>query len=115
MVLITFFMIYLFTIKSVLILKTGQVIDNQLITSYYRHLFRLPQRFFDSMKTGEIISRINDAVKIRGFINDAAIGIFVNIMVVFFSFSTMGTYPRKYSAPHRKVNERKNLTIGEFP
>jgi len=89
MVLITFFMIYLFTIKSVLILKTGQVIDNQLITSYYRHLFRLPQRFFDSMKTGEIISRINDAVKIRGFINDAAIGIFVNIMVVFFSFSTM--------------------------
>jgi len=41
------------------------------------------------MKTGEIISRINDAVKIRGFINDAAVGILVNILVVLFSFFTM--------------------------
>ena len=89
MVLITLIMIYLFAIRSVIVLKTGQVIDNQLIISYYRHLFRLPQRFFDSMKTGEIISRINDAVKIRGFINDAAIGILVNTLVVIFSFSTM--------------------------
>jgi len=89
MVLITLLMIYLFAIRSVIVLKTGQVIDNQLIISYYRHLFRLPQRFFDSMKTGEIISRINDAVKIRGFINDAAIGILVNILVVLFSFLTM--------------------------
>ncbi len=89
MVLITLMMIYLFTIRSVIVLKTGQVLDNQLIISYYRHLFKLPQRFFDSMKTGEIISRINDAIKIRGFINDAAIGILINILVVIFSFSTM--------------------------
>jgi ATP-binding cassette subfamily B protein len=89
MVLISLMMVYLFAIRSVIVLKTGQVIDNQLIISYYRHLFSLPQRFFDSMKTGEIISRINDAVKIRGFINDAAIGILVNILIVLFSFFTM--------------------------
>jgi len=89
MVLIVLFMIYLYFVKSVITLKTGQVIDNQLISSYYRHIFRLPQQFFSSMKTGEIISRINDAVKIRGFINDAVIGILVNMMIVVFSFSTM--------------------------
>ncbi len=86
---ITLMMIYLSVTKNMIMLKSGQVIDNQLIASYYRHLFRLPQRFFDSMKTGEIISRINDAVKIRGFINDAAIGILVNLLILLFSFGTM--------------------------
>ncbi len=82
-------MLFFSALKSVLMLKTGQVIDNQLIVSYYRHLFSLPQRFFDSMKSGEILSRINDAVKIRTFINDSAVGIMVNIMILLFSFTTM--------------------------
>lgn len=89
MVLIVLVMIYLFFVRSVITLKTGQVIDNQLIASYYRHIFRLPQQFFSSMRTGEIISRISDAVKIRGFINDSIIGILVNAMIVIFSFTCM--------------------------
>ncbi|RPI46458.1 MAG: peptidase C39, partial [Bacteroidetes bacterium] len=89
MVLITLLMVYLQVIRQVIVLRTGQVIDNQLITSYYRHLFRLPQRFFDSMRTGEIISRINDAIKIRGFINDAVTSLVVNCLVVIFSFLLM--------------------------
>ncbi|MEN8202271.1 MAG: peptidase domain-containing ABC transporter [Bacteroidota bacterium] len=89
MVLIVLLMIYLFMVRSVITLKTGQIIDNQLIASYYRHIFRLPQQFFNSMKTGEIISRISDAVKIRGFINDSIIGILVNAMIVIFSFTCM--------------------------
>ena len=89
MICITLVMIFLSVSKNVIMLKTGQVIDNQLIASYYRHLFSLPQRFFDSMKTGEIISRINDAVKIRSFINDSATGILVNFLILLFSFITM--------------------------
>ncbi len=89
MIIVALVMIYLIIVKNIITLKTGQVIDNQLIASYYRHIFSLPQKFFDSMKTGEIISRISDAVKIRGFINDAVIGILVNIMIVLFSFTTM--------------------------
>lgn len=89
MLIIICLMLFLSAMKNVLMLKSGQVIDNQLIASYYRHLFRLPQRFFDSMKSGEILSRINDAVKIRAFINDVAIGIMVNALIIIFSFSTM--------------------------
>jgi ATP-binding cassette subfamily B protein len=57
--------------QSVFTLKTGQLIDARLILGYYKHLLKLPQRFFDTMQTGEIISRINDAVKIRAFINNS--------------------------------------------
>ncbi|CEJ70767.1 Lactococcin-G-processing and transport ATP-binding protein LagD [Chryseobacterium oranimense G311] len=78
--------------KSVLVLQTGQKMDKHLILGYYKHLLKLPQRFFDTMKVGEIISRVNDAVKIRTFINDVSIQIFVNIFIIIFSFALMFTY-----------------------
>lgn len=78
--------------KSVLILRTGQLMDAKLILGYYKHLLKLPQRFFDTMQIGEITSRINDAVKIRAFINDVAINVVVNIFIVVLSFALMFTY-----------------------
>lgn len=80
------------TLKSIFILKTGQQIDAKLILGYYKHLLTLPQRFFDTMRVGEIISRINDAVKIRVFINEMALDILVNCFVVLFSFALMFSY-----------------------
>lgn len=76
-------------------MKTGQKIDLRLILGYYKHLLTLPQRFFDTMRVGEIISRINDAVKIRAFINDTAISLLVNVFIVFFSFALMFLYSWK--------------------
>ena len=92
MVLILLVQVFISVIKSVLVLQTGQKIDKYLILGYYKHLLKLPQRFFDTMKVGEIISRVNDAVKIRVFINDVSIQIFVNIFIVIFSFALMFTY-----------------------
>jgi ABC-type bacteriocin transporter len=80
------------TIKSVMVLQTGQRIDKYLILGYYKHLLSLPQRFFDTMKVGEIISRVNDAVKIRAFINDVAIQAVVNVLIILFSFALMFSY-----------------------
>ncbi|MCK5402203.1 MAG: peptidase domain-containing ABC transporter [Flavobacteriaceae bacterium] len=84
--------VYIGSKKSVFVLKTGQLIDAKLILGYYKHLLRLPQRFFDTMQIGEITSRISDAVKIRAFINNVAIDMLVNIFIVIFSFSLMFTY-----------------------
>lgn len=78
--------------KTIFTLRTGQQIDAGLILGYYKHLLRLPQQFFDNMRAGEIISRINDAVKIRTFINDVSSNLAINIFVVFFSFALMFTY-----------------------
>ena len=78
--------------KSIMVMKTGQLIDAKLILGYYKHLLRLPQRFFDTMQIGEITSRISDAVKIRAFINEVAIDLIVNVFIVVFSFALMFTY-----------------------
>lgn len=92
MIVILLFQIFIGAMKSVLVLQTGQKMDKHLILGYYKHLLKLPQRFFDTMKVGEIISRVNDAVKIRTFINDVSIQIFVNIFIIIFSFALMFTY-----------------------
>ncbi len=89
---ILFFQLFIGVTKTIFILKTGQKIDAQLILGYYKHLLKLPQRFFDTMRVGEIISRINDAVKIRQFINDTMISLIVNILIVIFAFALMFTY-----------------------
>jgi ATP-binding cassette subfamily B protein len=78
--------------KTVLVMKTGQLIDAQLILGYYTHIMNLPQRFFDTMRIGEIISRINDAIKIRNFINETALEILVNSLVIVFTVALMFTY-----------------------
>lgn len=89
------FRVVIGSLKSVLILKTGQKIDAELILGYYKHLMSLPQKFFDSMKVGEIISRVNDAVKIRAFINDVALDLVVNVLIILFSFTLLFIYSWK--------------------
>lgn len=78
--------------KDVFLIKSGQQIDARLILGYYKHLLRLPQQFFDTMRVGEIISRINDAVKIRTFINGVSLSLTVNALIIVFSFALMFSY-----------------------
>lgn len=92
MILILIFQVFIGTFKTIIGLQTGQHIDAKLILGYYKHLLQLPQRFFDTMRVGEIISRVNDAVKIRMFINDVALSVVVNIMIVSFSILLMFFY-----------------------
>ena len=95
MLIIVVFQILLGINQTLFMLKTGQKIDTRLILGYYKHLLKLPQRFFDTMRVGEIISRINDAVKIRSFINDVSISLTVNMFIVLFSFALMFIYSWK--------------------
>lgn len=92
MVVILLIKVFIGTFKDVFLIKTGQQIDARLILGYYKHLLKLPQQFFDTMRVGEIISRINDAVKIRAFINGVALSLAVNVLIVIFSFGIMFTY-----------------------
>jgi ATP-binding cassette subfamily B protein len=84
--------VYLGSAKNRLGLRAGQKMDAALILGYYRHLLRLPQRFFDTMRVGEVISRVNDAVKIRAFINGTSLDLAVNVLVIAFSFALMLLY-----------------------
>lgn len=95
MILILILRIFIGSTKSIFALKTGQKIDATLILGYYKHLMKLSQQFFDTMRVGEIISRVNDAVKIRHFINDVSLELIVNILIVCFTMLLMFIYSWK--------------------
>ncbi len=72
-----------------LLLIVSQKIDVQLILGYYRHILTLPQQFFDMRRVGEIISRVNDAGRIREAIGGATLVILVDSIMVVFTFAVM--------------------------
>ncbi len=86
MIVILLLQLALSVFKDVFIIRIGQEIDARLVLGYQDHLFRLPQRFFDTMKIGEIISRVGDAIKIRMFISHTVMSLTVNVFIVILSY-----------------------------
>ncbi|MDD4404666.1 MAG: peptidase domain-containing ABC transporter [Parabacteroides sp.] len=95
MILVLLLRTFIGSMKSILALHTGQKIDATLILGYYKHLLTLPQQFFDTMRVGEIISRVNDAIKIRTFINNVSLDLVVNFLILVFTFCLMFIYSWK--------------------
>ena len=91
------FQFFIGVFRSRVALGIAQKIDTNLMLSYYRHLLKLPQQFFDTMQTGEIISRLNDAVKIRYFINETLTMLIVNLLIVIMTIIVMFLYHVKLS------------------
>lgn len=89
------FKLILGVFQSLLSLRTAQKIDVSLILAYYRHLMRLPQPFFDTMRVGEITSRVADAVKIRNFLNTALLNLVLNPLILVFALAVMFFYSWK--------------------
>ena len=85
-------------IKSFLALRLGRHIDARLLFDYVAHLFRLPQAFFDEMRTGEIISRITDVVKVRAFVTDVAVDVEVNVIVILIGAGVLCHYQWRLAA-----------------
>ncbi|MCW3793168.1 peptidase domain-containing ABC transporter [Paenibacillus sp. LS1] len=68
--------------RSHLLLYLSQKLDISLILGYYYHVLRLPLSFFETRKTGEIISRLLDASKVRDAISSAALTIMIDSLMV---------------------------------
>ncbi|MBN1696202.1 MAG: peptidase domain-containing ABC transporter [Spirochaetales bacterium] len=82
MVILTLFKVLMDAFRKHLLLHLSQKIDVSLIFSYYQHVLKLPMSFFDRRKVGEILSRLNDASKIRAAISGATLSILIDTLMV---------------------------------
>lgn len=69
--------------RSQIILFLGTKIDVSLLTDFFNHLLHLPLSFFSSRKTGEILSRINDAETVKNAVSSTTIGIIMDSFMLF--------------------------------
>jgi ATP-binding cassette subfamily B protein len=65
MVLIALFRTLFGLLRQYLVAHVGRKADLALIAGYTRHILKLPLRFFEMRQVGEILSRVNDAAKVR--------------------------------------------------
>ncbi len=76
------FKVLLNAFRTQLLLYLSQNIDIPLMLGYYNHVIELPMNFFDTRKVGEIISRFNDAARIREAISGATLTIMIDTLMV---------------------------------
>ena len=70
-------------VRSVLLSHFSYKTDLQLNFSYLSHIFKLPLSFFESRKSGEILSRLGDLDKIKQTLSNAALsGIMDAVMLI---------------------------------
>ncbi len=81
--------------RSMFALRAGIRIDGSLILNYLRSLFKLPVGFFSHRSTGELNSRIPDAVKVRNFLIQGVTSILTGVTVLTASAALMVHYNRK--------------------
>lgn len=71
-------------IRVKLILKLGKRFDMELTFDSFKHIIDLPMKFFSMRQTGEIISRLNDAEKIRDLLSGVSVSTAVDTIMAFF-------------------------------
>lgn len=85
MVLLNIFKIFLNGFRSYMMSHMGKLISSDLILKYYQHVISLPMNFFESFRTGEIISRLGDASKIVETITGVMLTLMIDILMVIFA------------------------------
>lgn len=80
-ILLNLFKVILSAFRSHLMLYLSQKLDIALLLGYYKHVLKLPMNFFGTRKVGEIISRFNDASKVRDAISGATLTIMIDTLM----------------------------------
>lgn len=80
-------------IRSWIMLHVNTRIDISLISDFLMKLTKLPLHYFDTKKTGDIMQRIGDHGRIKGFL----MGSSVNIIFSVFNFAVFATILGYYS------------------
>jgi ATP-binding cassette subfamily B protein len=92
MVAITLFRTLFGMLRQYLLAYVGRKVDLGLIAGFARHILSLPMSFFEMRQVGEILSRVNDAAKVREAISGATLTAAVDGVIVVFTTTILWMY-----------------------
>lgn len=92
-------MLLLFTFRSVISLIQGHMVGHfaqrlqlGMVLEYGQRLLRLPLTYFDSHRSGEVVSRISDISRINALIGDLVLGLPSELFIAMISLVVMLSY-----------------------
>lgn len=68
-------------LRQYFLLKQSKDFNNRINNSFFSSLLQLPKPFFDSRKTGELVSRLNDTQRIQNVIKLLTSSLIIDILV----------------------------------
>ena len=68
--------------RSQILLYLGEKVDVILLSDFFCHLLHLPMSFFSNRKTGEVLSRVNDAETIRYAIASTTLSVVIDSFMI---------------------------------
>ena len=74
--------VILSAIRQYMLLSQGKSYNIRIVDGFYNSLLGLPKPFFDSRKTGDIVARLNDTMRIQRVISDIVSTYIIDILVV---------------------------------
>jgi ATP-binding cassette subfamily B protein len=92
MVLVAVFRVLFGLLRQYLVAHVGRKVDLCLVADYARHVLSLPLSFFETRRAGEVLSRVNDAAKVREAIGGTALSAVVDGTLVALMLAVLWLY-----------------------
>jgi ATP-binding cassette, subfamily C, bacteriocin exporter len=120
------FQVVLTAFRQYLMIILGQKLSISIMLGYFKHVLKLPMKFFSTRKDGEIISRFNDASKVIDAIVSASlstvldtfmliiVGVVLYIQSSSLFFITIGLIPFYIIAVWLFIKPYKNINNAEM-
>lgn len=82
----------LFYIRQLLLTRQTREFNIRILSAFYGALLYLPKSFFDSRKTGELISRMNDTTRIQQTVANVFTNLTLELVIVLISLAGLCYY-----------------------
>lgn len=82
LVLVVLVQIIVAAFRAHIVLYLSQKIDIPLMLGYFGHVFRLPIGFFESRRTGDIVTRFQDAGVVKDILTSTALTLAIDVSMV---------------------------------
>ncbi len=97
MILIAVFRSLIDAVRSFLLVHISIRLDSRLISMFMRHVWRLPMKFFDIRRTGDIVSRVAENDKIQETMSGAIPGLILDIVLATGYIFMLAQYNLKFT------------------
>lgn len=84
-------------LRSMFVVRQSKDFSIRIIDHFYSSLLRLPKAFFDSAKTGELISRMNDTSKIQTTLQTIVGSMTISMLILLASIILLSSYSSLFS------------------
>ena len=69
-------------IRGIFLVRQSKDMNVRVVSSFFGKLLNLPQRFFDSTSTGDLIGRLNDSQRIQRVVINLSSNIVIDLLVI---------------------------------